>query len=371
MGIVYSPDGRTIATQGGTIINLWDANTAQFKASSRISNSNSHGGPGIIAFSPDGRTIASTGDLYSIRLWKLPDVPHVNITPYPVTSPAIGEQFTINLSIVEGENVGAYQFTVGFDETVLRYVESANGDYLPPGSFFIPPVVSENAVTLSATSLTGVSNGDGTLATVTFEVVDVKESPIALSDVILTDSTGKHLSVLANSGRIEPTLSSTSAVVDITPSSVLAPAIGEQLAFNIRIANGQNVAGYQVSVEYDTKTLKPVLAGNGVYLPDVAPTKPFVAEGLVTLGASSSTGVGNGDGVLATITFEVLVVHPSTVSVSGYLTTPNGLRSTPTFKGAEVIVALRGDVNRDGTVNILDLVLVFYPVSNFGYSLFS
>ena len=107
----------------------------------------------------------------------------------------------------------------------------------------------------------------------------------------------------------------------------------------------------------------PVLAGNGGYLPDASPAKPFISEGLVTLGASSSTGVGNGDGVIATITFEVLVVQASTVSVSGYLTTPNGLRSTPTFKGAEVLVALRGDVNRDGTVNILDLVLV---ASSFG-----
>lgn len=62
--------------------------------------------------------------------------------------------------------------------------------------------------------------------------------------------------------------------------------------------------------------------------------------------------------MLATITFEVLVVQASTVNVSGYLTTPNGLRSTPTFKGAELLVALLGDVNRDGTVNILDLVLV-------------
>ena len=105
------------------------------------------------------------------------------------------------------------------------------------------------------------------------------------------------------------------------------------------------------------------MASNGLYLPDASPAKPLISEGVVTLRASSSTGVGNGDGVLATITFEVLVVQASTVSVSGYLATPNGLRSTPTFKGTEVIVALRGDVNRDGIVNILDLVLV---ASSFG-----
>ena len=73
---------------------------------------------------------------------------------------------------------------------------------------------------------------------------------------------------------------------------------------------------------------------------------------------SSTTGVGNGDGVLATITFEVLVVQASTVNVSGYLTTPNGLRSTPTLKGAELIAALLGDVNRDGSVDLQDLAIV-------------
>ncbi|RKU39578.1 hypothetical protein C6496_00255 [Candidatus Poribacteria bacterium] len=366
--IVFSPDGRTIACNAvdygeydtKDVIRLWDANSGELKTTliaTKYFNDRNYDDSTGIAFSPDGRTIASGAEDNIIRLWELPTT-RVNITPYPVASPSIGEQFTVNLSIVEGENVGGYQFTVGFDETILRYVDSANGDYLPPGSFFVPPVVSENAVTLSATSLTGTRNGDGTLATVTFEALDVKESPIALSDVILTDSTGKHLSILTNSGRIEPRLSSTSAVVDLTPSSVPSPAIGEQLAFSVRISDGQNVAGYQVSLEYDIKALKPVLAGNGVYLPDVSPAKPLISEGLVTLGASSATGVGNGDGVLATITFEVLTVQASTVNVSGYLTTPNGLRSTPTFKNAKVITALLGDVNRDGTVNILDLVLV-------------
>ena len=43
---------------------------------------------------------------------------------------------------------------------------------------------------LAATSLSGESNGDGTLATVTFEVIAVKASTLTLSDVVLSDSAG-------------------------------------------------------------------------------------------------------------------------------------------------------------------------------------
>ena len=360
--VVFSPDGKILASAGeDRKIHLWDVNTATHKTTLEI-----HEGPvHSVAFSPDGKTLASagyasdarTGRIATIRLWKFPAT-HLNVTPYPVVPPAIGEQFIVNLSIIDGEDVGGYQFTVGYDETILRYVESANGDYLPPGSFFVPPVVSKDAVTLSATSLTGTSNGDGTLATVTFEVLKIKESAIALSDVILTDGTSKPFSVLTYSSRVEPTLLSSPTVVDLTPPSVMSPSIGERLAFNIGISDGQNVAGYQVSLEYDINALKPVLASNGLYLPDASPAKPLISEGVVTLGASSVPGVGNGDGILATITFEVLAVQASTVSISGYLTTPNGLRSTPTFKGANVIVALLGDVNRDGSVDLQDLAIV-------------
>ena len=54
----------------------------------------------------------------------------------------------------------------------------------------MPPAVSGNKVTLAATSLSGESHGDGTLATLTFEVVTVKASTLTLSDVVLSDSAG-------------------------------------------------------------------------------------------------------------------------------------------------------------------------------------
>ena len=59
----------------------------------------------------------------------------------------------------------------------------------------------------------------------------------------------------------------------------------------------------------------------------------------------------------------MLNVQNSTVGVSGYLVATNGLRSLPTFVSARVIIPIFGDVNKDGVVNILDLVVV---ASSFG-----
>ena len=114
----------------------------------------------------------------------------VQVQPSSVASPAVGEQITFNLNITGGEAVAGYQATVQFDETALRYVSSVNGDYLPAGAFFVEPKVEGNLVKLNAASLAGESNGDGTLATLTFEVIAVKASTLTVSDVLLTNSAG-------------------------------------------------------------------------------------------------------------------------------------------------------------------------------------
>ena len=114
----------------------------------------------------------------------------VSVSPSPVISPAVGERLTLNLKITAGEAVAGYQFTVRFDPTALRYVESGNGEYLPTGAFFVQPVVNRDRVELAATALAGVSNGDGTLATLTFEVLTVKPSTLTLSAPLFADDQG-------------------------------------------------------------------------------------------------------------------------------------------------------------------------------------
>ena len=192
MNVTFSPDGRTLASATWPGIHLWDLRTGGLKR--RLSG---HTDLVVsVAFSADGRTLASGSWDGTVLLWKFDPTVNVNATanvsPTSVRSPVLGAEFAIALTVAESEKVAGYQATLQFDPTTIRFVANANGDYLQNGAFAALPAVEENSVTVAATSLTGVIGGDGTLATLTFEVVAFKESSLTLSEIILVAPNGER-----------------------------------------------------------------------------------------------------------------------------------------------------------------------------------
>ena len=153
-----------------------------------------------------------------------------------------------------------------------------------------------------------------------------------------------------------------STIVSLVPASVSVPAVGEQLTFNVDITGGENVAGYQFTLSFDPDALRFVSIRNEDYLPgDPFIVPPVVSDGDVTFAATSLTGENNGDGTLASITFVSISSNPSTLGLSAVvLSDSTGAVSRPRVEGAAVVEepGITGDVNRDGKVNIQDLVLV-------------
>ena len=126
----------------------------------------------------------------------------VSIDPATVESPAAGEQLTLSINITGGMNVAGYQVTVTFDSTALSNASIENGDYLPSGAFVAPLPATDMSVGLGATAIGAASDGDGTLATVTFTVVEAKDSAIGLTNVLVSDPAAAAIDVTVQGGTV-------------------------------------------------------------------------------------------------------------------------------------------------------------------------
>ena len=220
--LAFSPDGRALASTNWYEIRLWDVTTGGLKRSLK-----GHTEPvNSVAFSPDGRTLASGSEDGTVLLWEFSPTINLNATanlsPTSVQSPALGARFTITLTVAAAENVAGYQATLQFDPAAIRFVAHANGDYLKNGAFDASPAVDENSVTVAATSLAGVSGGDGALATLTFEVVDFKDSSLTLSEIILVTADGdRHFPRIENEQAIVVSTDDTGIVGDVNRDGVV------------------------------------------------------------------------------------------------------------------------------------------------------
>ena len=201
--LAFSQDGTLLASGGEANIEVWDIQFRQHKATlkghrQRISS---------LAFIGDENILASASYDQTIVLWKpISTVDRnvvLNITPSSVVSPEIGKQHVFKIQIAGSEKVAAYQFTLQYDTSALQYISVTNGDYLPEDAIFLKPVIENGQITLTSTALTGEVSGDGTLAAVTFEVVDVKTSTLGLHNASLSDRSGNRIRPTVKSGKVE------------------------------------------------------------------------------------------------------------------------------------------------------------------------
>ena len=247
LAVAFSPDGRTLASgSDDQTIRLWDVATGQQRDILLGHTS----GVTAVAFSPDRRMLASTGGWdNTVRLWDLlpapTPAPTVSITPSLIVSPTVGKEFVIKVDIAGVQDVAGYQATVHFDPSALRYVDSANGSYLPAGALFVPPVVSANQVTLAATSLSEESEGVGTLATLTFEVVAMKPSQITLSDVMIMKQDLTSIPIIVKNGDVVASSEEAldvngDGIVDILDLTIVATHFGT-IGDNQADVNGDSV----------------------------------------------------------------------------------------------------------------------------------
>ena len=184
----------------------------------------------------------------------------------------------------------------------------------------------------------------------------------AASDDAPTDDT------TADDGMTETPSSDT--VISTSPATIQSPEVGGQFSVSIDIARGVNVASYAIRLTYDSSALSLVSLVNADYFPTSyvigpSPTLPE-AQGQVTFTVISAEGPSNGDGALATATFEVVKVANSSVSLEkAWVFDDVGSVMAVAVQGTDIPGATSADVNGDGVVDIADLVVI---AQNYGQS---
>ncbi len=266
----------------------------------------------------------------------------VSVEPAEVESPAAGEELMVSINIAGGADVAGYQITVNFDPTALEYVSGGNADYLPAGAFGVPPTVTESSVTIAATSLTGAPpEADGTLATVTFTVVEAKASTIGLTDVTLADATAAALEVNTMDGMV---------TVDGAGPAAEEPAAEEEAAEEE--ATEEPAAEEEAAEEPAAEEETPA--------EEVAPEMPASQMFEITL-TNLTEGVHGESG--QTLSPAIFAAHPAGVKLAevGQPASElivalaeggdvSGLAAFATAAGANVMIAMNADMTRRYTM---------------------
>jgi hypothetical protein len=156
-------------------------------------------------------------------------------------------------------------------------------------------------------------------------------------------------------------------VVSIIPASIESPNIGQEFSITVDISNARNVAGYQVALQFDPEALQYVSWEQGTYLPgDIFVIPTVIKENQVSFASTAGTMATEMAGTLLTITFKVIAIKASTLTLTEVILSSSAGKPLPvTTADAEIVEPPTPpwDVNKDGVINILDLTLV---AANFG-----
>ena len=127
--------------------------------------------------------------------------------------------------------------------------------------------------------------------------------------------------------------------VSITPTEIRNPTVGSQFTVNINIAEGVDVRGYNLNINFDSTSLKYVDRTNGDFLRGALLLPPVVSTGSLKLIGTLFSGASNGDGTLVTVTFEAIAAKSSDISLTDVsITNAAGERIETTTTDAKVVI---------------------------------
>jgi hypothetical protein len=268
---------------------------------------------------------------------------------------SVGNTFVINITVNSISDLNGWQVKITWNSTYLQYVSiTLPTDHVFAGKTYIPvgPDTSEpGTVVYGLQLLTGQTSfaGSGRLVQLTLRIVqgvspgEQVECDIAFAnirvDTVLLNSEGLDILFTPVDGHYiysAPWVPPPPANIYVSPSRVVDPTLIAGSAFNVSLSimDASNVHSWSADLLYANTVLMATNVVEGDFLKSVGSTSfSFTIQndfnsthGLIQMSCALAAGGANGNGVLANVTFQVLDLGESAITIENAdLRNPTGI----------------------------------------------
>ena len=290
----------------------------------------------------------------------------VSVSPSTVTA-SVGQNFTVNVTISGVYDLYGWQFRLNWTAGLIDIVNVTEGSFLKLGGgtyFYWDVNATAGRMVADCTLLGNVPgvSGSGTLATITFNVKGVGESPLTLWDVALLNSLEQSMTTQVASGYGYFTAAHDVAVtaVDVSPLTVLP---WDTVYINVTV---QNRGGYAESFNVTVYANSTVVGFQSVSLDvNVSAVLHFswntsgLGKGDYTISASASVVPGE----VYTADNSFVAAEPVTILTQGHDVAVTGVFPSKTVVGEGYPMNITVKVKDYGIFNEVFNVTVYANIT--------
>ena len=297
------------------------------------------------------------------------------------TQVKVGDTFTFQLKAENISDLAGWQGDITFDPAVLKVNNVREGNFLKQGggrTHFLKGTIdnTEGRVTGvgSARISEGGVSGEGILLSVTFTAKANGESRLSVRKFQAGSSLGESIpsrppDIIITVG--EPSISDVGDTKFFSLSTDTTPIrFGDTFTLRLNAEDVTDLAGWQTDIAFDSDVLEAVEVNEGDFLKAEDVSTFFLqgtidnTAGEITKLSSARFGSGvSGTGTLLLVTFTAKATGETRVTLSNFYAGSSGGEAISSA-APEIVIAIEDrvflawDVNQDGQVNVLDLVLV-------------
>jgi hypothetical protein len=303
--------------------------------------------------------------ILSIALMMLTTVPKLNATstvihvaPATISGALVGQDYTVDINVTNAADLYGWEFQLNYDHTILHLTSTsivAGG--LNPDTQIYQSLTDDAhghlwwAVSSKYPTVTGITYAEHAIFEINFHVIATGTCNLHLSGTVLSDHTGTAISHTDADGTI------TVGTRDLTVTSITVDNLGCQIYKDDTYANGST---YYYPVEVKVHNTGTLDAGSFNVSLQVYAYNGSSIEATQEINVTAGLGAG----LDTTVNFTSLF-HPTKTGMYKLTATVDSQNNVIEDNEANnvlvqdnVPVTVMGDINGDGTVNILDGVII-------------